>query len=372
VSAPDAERDGIRVRCDYPGGNIKVNEIGREAVNLEQDLRDTGCWWFYWNFCAAGAAGREIRFDFADGEVLGPWGPAVSADRVEWNWLGSESLLSRSSFRYRFSGSEDEVFFSFSLPYQLSRFERFFETLRGRAPVTRGVLAVSEEGRPIPHLELGSPESDRHILLTCRHHACESVASYVLEGLLSQLVETTPSAVLERYRLQVVPFVDLDGVENGDQGKNRTPHDHCGDYGAEQRYRATAAVLELAKDLNVVAAIDFHCPWKWGGLNDHPFFSEGGSPREEVARLGDHLARVTAGEGEVVYEKGYDVGMGEKWNKPESTTFKRWFTLRGARIATSFEFPYFGTAESVVTQEGARRFGRSFARALEAYLAEVE
>jgi hypothetical protein len=370
VSPEDVERrEGIRVHCDYPGGNVVVNRIDPECVSLEQDLRDTEGWWFYWNFCVEGAAGREIRFDFTNDEVLGPWGPAVSTDRLEWNWLGAESLLSRSSFRHRFAASEDRTFFAFSLPYQLSDFERFCDSLPGRAGVARGDLAVSEGGRAIPHLELGKIGADRHVLLTCRHHACESVASYVLEGLLSELVETPPAAILDGHHLHVVPFADLDGVENGDQGKNRVPHDHCGDYGAEQRYRSTAAVLDLARDLNVVVAVDFHCPWKWGDLNDHPFFSEGGSPREEVARLGEHLARTTAGGEGVAYEKGFDVGMGERWNKPESTTFKRWFALRGARIATSFEFPYFGTPGNVVTRGSARRFGRDFARALEASLA---
>lgn len=47
-------------------------------------------------------------------------------------------------------------------------------------------------------------------LITARHHACESAASYALEGLISRLTEKD-NAIGRDFALDIVPFVDLDG-----------------------------------------------------------------------------------------------------------------------------------------------------------------
>ena len=87
----DMEDTGLKIRADYPGANIKVVSVEDNLVRLEQDLRDTTEWWFYWNFGVESTAGREVIFEFMNGEVVGPWGPAVSKDRVHWRWLGKRA-----------------------------------------------------------------------------------------------------------------------------------------------------------------------------------------------------------------------------------------------------------------------------------------
>ena len=69
-------------------------------------------------------------------------------------------------------------------------------------------------------------EGYKKVLLTSRHHACESTGSYVLEGVIKALCENP----IEGYEFFVVPMTDFDGVCDGDQGKNRIPHDHNRDY----------------------------------------------------------------------------------------------------------------------------------------------
>mgnify|MGYP001496509582 FL=1 len=67
----------FKISSDYPGGNIKLISIEDSNVKLEQELRDSTSWWFYWNFCVEDAEGLTITFEFMNKEVLGPWGPAV-------------------------------------------------------------------------------------------------------------------------------------------------------------------------------------------------------------------------------------------------------------------------------------------------------
>ena len=67
----------------------------------------------------------------------------------------------------------------------------------------------------MPYVTFG--EGERTLLLTARHHACESTGSYVLEGVLDTLLrEPIPNT-----RVICVPFVDYDGVIDGDQGPEK-------------------------------------------------------------------------------------------------------------------------------------------------------
>ena len=40
----------MKITSDYPGGNAIIHEIKDNEVLLEQDLKGTSKWWFYWNF----------------------------------------------------------------------------------------------------------------------------------------------------------------------------------------------------------------------------------------------------------------------------------------------------------------------------------
>lgn len=382
----------LRIDCRYAGGNIRKVAAEGNRIVLEQDIRDTTEWWFYWNFRAvaewagkdaattvpAGAeeGERVIVFEFANGDVIGPWGPTVSEDGVSWRWLGAESLLSRSSFRYRFSASTvgKSVFFAFGLPYQLHHFERFYAGIAADPRVRRDVLTVSEQLRPVPLLQVGNPEAGEHIVLTCRHHACESTPSYMLEGLLAYYLAQPQSPVLDAYRIHYVPFVDIDGVENGDQGKSRAPHDHNRDYIDRPIFRSTAALIAYAGGLRLAAGIDCHGPFKWGGRNDVPFFVQQHSPhKEEIERISGHLQRITAARETpqaIRHRSADDIAMGEDWNQPHGRNCSAFFVRAGARLACTLELPYFGSGDTVYTVDSCRRFGADFAQALEAYLLE--
>lgn len=365
----------VTIDAGYAGGNIQVVSVQDDLVLLEQDLRDTSSWWFYWNFSAVSSCGRTIRFEFANGEVIGPWGPAVSEDGVDWRWLGEASLISREAFTYTFRDGGEQVYFCFCLPYQLHHFERYYASIAGRKEVGRAVLTHSEKQRPVPLLTVGNRNADRHVIFTARHHSCESAPSYMLEGLFNALLAADSSPLLERFLIHYVPFMDIDGVEDGDQGKSRTPHDHNRDYTDAPIYRSTAALMKYAEKLRVVVAIDFHSPYKWGGRNDVPFFVKQDSPvKEQIEALSGLLERICSernDEDAIRHLSVHDLGMGEDWNQPTSKTCARFFARTGTPLACSFEFPYFGGIHTAFNADNSRRLGQDFAHALERYVRTI-
>ena len=195
--------EGIRIRCDYPGGNVEV-----------------------------------ISIDVARGVV--EVGPAVRpGGGAAWSWLHADGARHEpaNAFDYTFAPGEDETRFAVSIPYSQRDWDAFLASLGRRSDVRPGVLCRSQGGRRDTELLripcAGAPASWLFVFIA-RQHACETSASPVLEGVVQGALADTPEGrwVRENADCLFVPFMDKDGVEDGDQGKNRIPHDHNRDYAA--------------------------------------------------------------------------------------------------------------------------------------------
>ena len=74
------------------------------------------------------------------------------------------------------------------------------------------------------------------------------------------------------FEVFAVPFVDKDGVVDGDQGKNRRPHDHARDYGASPLYPEVGNIMKLVEKEKIDIVFDLHCPWIYQGCNEYIYF----------------------------------------------------------------------------------------------------
>lgn len=364
----------LAVDCDFPGGNVLVESVAGDRIAVRPDLRDTEGWWFWWNFRVCGAAGRTIRVDFADPKgPVGPHGAVTSTDRRDWRWLGGE--FDRSHFVAEVPPGADEAYFAFSFPYQLADWDRFAARHGARADVRLAELAVTEKGRSSPLLIVGDPEMAAHnVIVACRHHACEAMASYVLEGIVEGVLAPERRLLRESAAFTFVPFMDLDGVEAGDQGKSRRPHDHNRDYTEAPIYAAVRAMQTIVRDLagrNLSVYLDLHCPWIRGSRDESVFLVEPPAPwAAEVGRFREVLRSVPTGP--VPYTGKHDIAFGVDWNSGASPNSRNFICRHGGpglRAGFGLEFSYSLTEGAPMTPEGARLFGRAMAQALEIYLA---
>ncbi len=371
------------IDCAFPGGNIIVDRQAGDTVFLRQDLRDTEGDWFYWCFRVRGAAGRRLSFYFTAGDVIGVRGPAVSRDGGEtWAWLGRDCVI-ETAFTHTFGEGDADVRFCFGMPYQEPRLERVLAGVAGRPDLRRDLLCRTTKGRVIERLHVGCLERvpAHRVLVTCRHHCCEMMASYAAEGLLEAVLtgdECGLRWLRENVELLLIPFVDKDGVEDGDQGKNRRPHDHNRDYGSECVHAAPRALREFVpawSDGRLRAAFDLHCPWIRGHWNEVIYHV--GSPEPRLWEEQNRFASVQeATQREYLRVRAADnLPFGQDWNVGQlgidQQTFAGWAgTLPGIRLATTIELPYANAGGFEVNQTTAKRFGYDLARALAAYLQE--
>lgn len=367
------------VDCDFPGGNIIVDGIKDDTVFLHQDVRDTQGDWFYWYFRVRGAAGRTLNFEFTKGNVIGVHGPAVSTDKGwTWSWLGEEAV-EETTFRYTFPNDAEEVRFCFAMPYLERNLQRFIRYYDGNPNLKVDVLCKTRKGREVELLHLGrlDGECDHRVLLTCRHHACEMTASYTLEGIMESILADTKDGKWFREHVEflVIPFVDKDGVEDGDQGKNRKPYDHNRDYKGESIYPSVKAIREFVpkwSEGKLKAALDLHCPYI-RGMHNEVIYMVGNSSKtvwEQQREFGKILETVQTGP--LVYQTKDDLPFGQGWNTKENyesgKSCSRWASeLGGIQLVTSFEIPYANVSGHAVTSENARAFGHDLARALRCF-----
>ena len=364
----------MKIHSDFSGGNIVFDRIENDIVYIERDLRDTEDDWFYWAFCVEDAedmAGRTVTFQFPSTARVGRFGAAVSHDLKSWHWSESGS---DDHFTYTFSPGEKRVYFAHHMLYDVNRFDALCE----RYALTKEVFCNSVKGRPLPAARFGSGE--KWILLTARHHACESTGSYVLEGVLETLLLDSQSdergkMILPGYSVLVVPFVDYDGVLDGDQGKNRRPYDHNRDYTDAPIYEVIRKLIDFGKTHDLKYTFDFHSPWHMGEQNDYVFFSRSTEAMESyVNRFGEIMKEETACN-ELKYTGSWDVGPNEQWNDENSPNSKNYFSKQpSVQLSVTMETPYFGVSggEGKISQEAMLALGRAFGRSLMRYIRKEE
>jgi hypothetical protein len=352
----------MMVDADFPGGNILVDALDGDRLLVHQDLRDTEGDWFYWAFRVRGAAGRTLDVTFTGSDPFTSRGPAVSDDGgASWRWLGP---VDGRRFTYHVPRGAEDVRFAMTIPYTQADLDAW---LAPQDDVARGVLCTSRAGRPVELLRWSAPAPRGRVLLTARHHACETMASFVLEGFLAEAIAHPTVDVV------AVPFVDKDGVEQGDQGKNRRPRDHNRDYDDQPLYPEVAAVMALDGPFDL--ALDLHCPWIRGEGNEHIYFV-GGEDEANWRRVLRLAAALEAAEhGPLPYAASHGLPFGQGWNTAANygggvsfTTAAR--NLPGRPVSASLEFPYALVDGVETSPDSARRFGRGLARAVRDWLGD--
>jgi len=280
----------VDISCDYPGGSVIVRGIDETngVVNIAPNLADTnGRKWMRFDFKVRGAEGRTLHFQFPDDKFnyLATLGPAFSRDGgATWAWLRQDGSRHEPSnaFDWTFAEDERETRFAFCIPYLQGDWEKLAAKYKKRKDVVFGTLCKSQCGeRKTELLRLPCRGTAKWLFVfTARHHASEASASFIMEGAIEECLSDSKEAAWLRDNADCVfvPFMDKDGVENGEQGKHRHPHDHNRDY-VKNRYtsvRSLKRLLAREGEGKQIVFLDLHSPGARSGktghkIHDHAF-----------------------------------------------------------------------------------------------------
>ena len=209
------------------------------------------------------------------------------------------------------------------------------------------------------------------VVISCRHHCSEASAEYAAEGFIATFLEDSELGewLRENIELTAVPFVDIDGAVEGDQGKWRQPHDHNRDY-SEFCYPETAALASLIAETEPEIFIDFHNP---GLRKKHNYiytpYQENTDPIEPI--FSQLLEKYQ--EGGLNYTTTDDLPFGVSWNTAQNYTdglsAAKWVKLniKSIRVSRTIEIPFTFAKETRVYPSNMREFGHGMARAIKAF-----
>ena len=389
VAALAASGATIEIRSDYPAGNVKVEKID-EATNtvvLRPDLRDTRGNWFHWDFTLSDAAGRTLHFQFPQNgfDYLSSLGPAISKDGGRtWRWLNADGRRHepKNAFDYTFGADENETRFAVSIPYTQKDWEAASARWRGKEGVQFDVLCKSQSGRrdtELLRIPCRKGNAKWLFAFTARHHACEATANPVMEGAIDEILSGSPEGewIRDHADCVFVPFMDKDGVEDGDQGKNRKPHDHNRDYvaGIYTSVRAFKELLVRESHGKRIVFCDLHSPHIRSHRNcpeqDCAFTFETPYPRNSAhvnefrrnwAELSKGCALAYDGKNDIPAGKGHAAKM-ERDRLAGLVSSRQWVEAQpNCWMSTCCEFGY-SLCNGIYSQDGGRELGQNLLKA---------
>ncbi|NEA56633.1 hypothetical protein G3I60_21455 [Streptomyces sp. SID13666] len=353
------------ISSEFPTGNGLISQVGTYEFVVDRDLRDsTGDRW-YWHVRLHAERDALVRIRLARPLLIGQFGPVVSrAGTRDWLWA---SPGPDTAFDVPLPG-RTTVGLSATMAYGLQELEAFRAKL-GESVVWQS-LTGSEGGSDVPVIIVPHPKAENLVLLTARHHACEAMASYVLEGAVQEFIELRrardPS--VSRCELMAAPIMDMDGVTRGDQGKARKPWDHNRDYGVSSTYRSVSALRNrLAADGRNTYALDLHTPGLRGPMEEVSYVVSSGDPGDYETAQG-FLGTFNSLHGGCDFKAPEVLLFDHDWNSASSLSQRccsAWLRSRkDTRIALTIEYPNAVVQGVPVTEYRARMFGALLLRTL--------
>lgn len=234
-------------------------------------------------------------------------------------------------------------------------------------------VGVSQAARPILRLsnDYGEADSKRPgLYLIARQHSGETPGSWVLDGFLRHLAslgEHTPV-------VWAIPLSNIDGVEQGDYGKDNWPYDLNRAWHTGLRRPMRHEVLVIQRDIRLWAkrcrpmlAIDFHAP---GGTEAEGIYFHLPDPETDIQHyqqsfkwvdaIKDAMSPKYARPFSPRFSK-YPSRWDEPWGRPG---FKTYMWDQYQTCGLSIETPYALINDLVLTRERYQEAGARIAQGI--------
>ncbi len=209
----------------FDSGNIHVvslDDANNIQLNIVKDPGEEGFYqWFHFNFTAE--RDKSYRFSINNAGqasyVEGWKGYQVRASYDGEEWFCLPTDFDGQSLNFECELEQQQITLAYFAPYSYQRHLSLISWAQQQLDVELEHLGNSLDGRAMSLLTIGNPIHTKHkIWIFARQHPGESMAEWLVEGLLSTLLDShngNSRALLRDCVFYVVPNMNPDGAVRG-------------------------------------------------------------------------------------------------------------------------------------------------------------
>ncbi len=217
------------ISSQFDGGNIEVVDITRPDdvhLRIRQDSNSEFFQWFYFRVTGARDQALTLHLDNA-GQASYPPGWAgyqavATYDREKFFRVPASYNGERLTIHH--TPTRDSVYYSYFAPYSHERHQDLVARSLAAPGVRHVLLGRSVDGRDMDLLQVGEPGDGRRVCyIVARQHPGETMAEWLMEGLIARLLdpEDPVGAALRRQAVfYLVPNMNPDGSFRGNLRSN--------------------------------------------------------------------------------------------------------------------------------------------------------
>lgn len=214
----------MRISANFDGGNIQVVKLDKKD-NIQLAIRpDAGGEFYQWfNFRFEGEVGNQYTLNIVNaGTASYPKGwqdyqAVASYDRQHWFRVPTQYQDGTLSIQLELDC--DAIQIAYFAPYSYERHLDLLSRAQLHPDVSLEHLGLTIDGRDITLMKVGNGDAaKRNIWITARQHPGETMAEWLVEGLVNRLLDNdcpTAKALLDKANFYIVANMNPDGSVRG-------------------------------------------------------------------------------------------------------------------------------------------------------------
>lgn len=214
----------MRISCNFDSGNINVlsaESADTIKLSIKKDNQSDFFQWFHFKLETVPLTFHKMTISglktSAFPEAWSGYQAVASYDREEWFRVDTEYHDGELTIEH--TPESEQIYYAYFAPYSYERHLDLIAWAQSQFNSKAIFLGETIDGRDMTMLQIGVPdEGKKSIWITARQHPGESMAEWLVEGLLERLLnEDDPlsAALLDKAVFYVVPNMNPDGSVRG-------------------------------------------------------------------------------------------------------------------------------------------------------------
>jgi murein tripeptide amidase MpaA len=214
----------MKISSNFDSGNINVIEAkapGNIRLSINKDNNSDFFQWFHFRLTGAKDQLCALNIEGADGAAYtGGWeNYQAVASYDHKNWFRVSTVYKNGTLTIQHVPETDSVYYAYFAPYSYDRHQELVSSAAQHDRVRLEVFGESCDGRDLDLLTIGEAgETKKKVWIIARQHPGESMAEWLVEGMLNRLLDNDDALsrdLLNKCVFYVVPNVNPDGSIRG-------------------------------------------------------------------------------------------------------------------------------------------------------------